>query len=58
MSRRNINERGSEIAGTAEDQLRQVTSEAAAFVRRNPGVAIAGAVGLGLLLGLAAKRNS
>ncbi len=41
--------------GRAEAE--RLTGESAKFVRDNPGLAIAGAVGAGLLLGLALRKS-
>ncbi len=43
------------VSTQAQQELRKVGDEATSFVRENPGVAIAGAVGVGLLIGLALR---
>lgn len=37
------------------DSVSQATDESARFVRENPGLALAGAVGVGVLIGLAMR---
>ncbi|MEY1556372.1 hypothetical protein AB3Y40_12135 [Yoonia sp. R2331] len=44
-----------QVAEHASDELRKVTDASTKFVRENPGTAIAGAVGIGVLLGLALR---
>ena len=41
----------------AQKDLRKVTDQTTSFVRENPGVAIAGAVGLGVLIGLTMRNR-
>ncbi|MDC0737854.1 hypothetical protein N6L24_06165 [Cognatishimia sp. SS12] len=38
-------------------ELERLSKDGQEFVRKNPGVAIAGAVGVGLLMGLAMRRR-
>lgn len=45
----------SEMTHQANDELRKMTDSGAKFVRENPGTAIAGALGVGVLLGLALR---
>lgn len=51
-------ERGSEFANTASRQLQTYSDELAAFTRRRPIGALAGAVIFGILLGLMGRRRS
>ncbi len=39
----------------ATEELRKLTETGSKFVRENPGAAVAGAVGVGILLGLALR---
>ncbi|WP_420862970.1 hypothetical protein [Algirhabdus cladophorae] len=48
-------ELATEQAGT---ELRKITDASAKFVRNNPGTAVAGAVGVGILVGLALRGRS
>lgn len=41
----------------AQKELQKVSDQATSFVRENPGMAIAGAVGVGLLIGLAMRSR-
>ncbi|WP_209834286.1 DUF883 family protein [Ruegeria sp. HKCCE3926] len=40
----------------AQKQLTQTSEKSAAFVRENPGLAMVGALGVGVLLGLALRK--
>jgi hypothetical protein len=51
-------ERSSELANTASRRLRTYSDEVAAFTRRRPIGALAGAVIVGILLGLMGRRRS
>ena len=53
------------VQAAASDAAKRATKEAetlvksgASFVQKNPGVALAGAVGVGVILGLALNRRS
>lgn len=46
-----------EIADEAQSQARRLGEQTPKFVRDNPGVALAGAVGLGVLVGLALRSR-
>lgn len=43
------------VSTQAQDEFRKVSDQTTSFVRENPGVAIAGAVGVGVLIGLAIR---
>lgn len=45
------------VSSQAQRELRKVTDQTTEFVRENPGVAIAGAVGVGILVGLALRQR-
>jgi hypothetical protein len=51
-------ERGSELATTASQQLQIYAEQLAAFTRRRPIGALAGAVIVGMLIGLLGRRRS
>jgi hypothetical protein len=51
-------EKGSELANTASRQLQTYADELVSFTRRRPIGALAGAVILGILLGLMGRRRS
>jgi hypothetical protein len=51
-------ERGSELASTASRQLQTYAEDLAAFTRRRPIGALAGAVIVGMLIGLFGRRRS
>lgn len=60
-----IKENADKVQAAASDAAKQVSAHAEAltkssmtFVKENPGTALAGAVGLGVLLGLALNRRS
>ncbi|SNT23260.1 DUF883 family protein [Tropicimonas sediminicola] len=60
-----LRERGAEmrdqLGGTAQqlgETAQQATEEGARFVRENPGLALAGALGVGLLIGLSVRGRS
>ncbi|MEM1149167.1 MAG: hypothetical protein AAGI03_01215 [Pseudomonadota bacterium] len=46
-----------EISKSAESEIKRVGGEANTFVRENPTLAFAGAVGVGVLLGLALSKR-
>ena len=48
-------EKASQVAAQASDEFRKMSDASMKFVRENPGAAVAGAVGVGLLLGLALR---
>ncbi|MDA9865499.1 hypothetical protein N9C96_02360 [bacterium] len=41
----------------ARQEIRKVSDQTTSFVRENPGVAVAGAVGIGVLIGLAMRQR-
>ncbi|MDA8585059.1 hypothetical protein N9L47_02205 [Rhodobacteraceae bacterium] len=41
----------------ARQEIRKVSEQTTSFVRENPGVAVAGAVGIGVLIGLAMRQR-
>jgi len=47
-----------EVTAQAGEELRNATDQGAKFVRDNPGLALAGAVGVGLLLGLSLRNRA
>jgi len=46
-----------QITEQANAEIRKLTEKGTEFVRQNPGAAVAGAVGAGLLLGLALRSR-
>lgn len=44
-----------QLTEQASEELRKLTETGTKFVRENPGTAVAGAVGLGILVGLALR---
>ena len=44
-----------QAAGQASEQLQKVAETSRTFVRENPGVALAGALGVGVIVGLALR---
>lgn len=48
-------ETATQVAEQAGDEFRKVSDASIKFVRENPGAAIAGAVGVGVLVGLALR---
>lgn len=48
----------SEAAKRATKEAETLVKSGASFVQKNPGVALAGAVGIGVILGLALNRRS
>ncbi|WP_371225281.1 hypothetical protein [Roseovarius sp. 2305UL8-3] len=44
-----------QVASQTADELRKVSDQSSKFVRENPGIAVAGAVGIGVLIGLALR---
>lgn len=47
-----------DVATQATDEMRKVSDESARFVRENPGIAVAGAVGVGVLIGMALRAKA
>jgi ElaB/YqjD/DUF883 family membrane-anchored ribosome-binding protein len=48
-------QRGAEMREQASETARDATAQGARFVRENPGLALAGALGLGLIIGLSVR---
>lgn len=47
-----------DFAENARGELQHISKQTNTFVKENPGLAIAGAVGFGVLLGLALRQRS
>ena len=52
-----VQETAKEISDQAQKQFQTATEEASSFVRKNPGLAMAGALGVGVLLGVALRNR-
>lgn len=50
-------EHAKQVTEQAGDEVRKLADSGTKFVRENPGMAVAGAVGVGLLLGLALRSR-
>jgi ElaB/YqjD/DUF883 family membrane-anchored ribosome-binding protein len=50
-------QRGAEVRDQVGTTARQLSSDGADFVRQNPGLALAGALGLGLVIGLSMRNR-
>lgn len=50
-------ETAQQVTQQASDEIRKLTETGTKFVRENPGAAIAGAVGVGVLVGLALRNR-
>lgn len=54
---RDMQSRGSDAQRELSDQVSRATEEGTRFVRENPGLALAGAVGIGVLIGLSMRSR-
>jgi ElaB/YqjD/DUF883 family membrane-anchored ribosome-binding protein len=52
-----VAQRGTAMASTATDQAKSLASELEAMARRNPIGALAGAVMVGIMIGMFGRRN-
>lgn len=45
------------FAGEAKNEVRKISDQTTQFVKDNPGIALAGALGLGIIVGLAMRSR-
>jgi len=51
------NETLDQVSTKAKSEIRKASEQSTEFVRENPGVAVVGAIGIGILVGLALRQR-